>query len=158
MLPETQSDEPPKKLVVNPYLSSKKNTLPGSGGCDHPSTMGLHSKQRVGSVLAAKRQGAGRKKHIGKHPPKWKNQLLSPPKLGDSQGFNAKQHCIVCKAMHLRRKKPHRPHHVLCDRNKATRGKSMETVRVLQVAQANLQLNAIPPASIGKTEGVDRRC
>ena len=147
-------DAPTKKAVVNPYLSTKRQALPPSGSSGLAGKdMGLHSKQRVGSVLASKRRGAGRKREIHKRSEKRKNQLAMSPKLGDGQGFDAKQHCIVCKALYFGRKKPHRPHHVLCMRNTTTLGKSAETVRVLKAAEANLQLNTISPASIGQTKG-----
>lgn len=146
-----QQDAPAKKTVINPYLSTKRQHLPqsGSGLAD----MGLHSKQRVGSVLAAKRHGAGRKKEIHKRSDKRKNFLGTLSRLGDGHGFDAKRHCVVCKAMYLGRKKPHRPHHAQCERNTTTKGKSAETVRVCKEAHANQERNSCPPASSGPTQG-----
>ena len=98
-----------------------------------PTTMGIQSQRRQGSIASARRHGT-----------KTKHVLQSA--VNGGVAFAPHLHCPVCKARHLKARgvtvnEPHRPHHKKCPRNRKTRGLSERTVQVERICNNNIRRN-----------------
>jgi hypothetical protein len=156
--------------MINPYITANSRSCGGGSSCGNenengrnkkndivanPSSMGLQSQRRLGSVKKCLKRGSVMAKY--KTPRRKKSDLVQLDVDG-GRAFESHRDCIVCRGYHLKAMGqsisiPHKSHHIRCGKNRSTLGSSARTVGVNKFAKDMVAINTRPLGQEGQMKG-----